>query len=162
MDAKTPQMTVGNVTTTTVRGLVPGRMHAFWVRGLSENRSDPAAEQVDLYGRREPLPGAVVGYFGEASSLVATLEEDILFDRCDRFGGEGRTRQPSSLSVSSLSSAWFCVGLPFVLCVRTCCRSMGGILTQYFRVRLVDCDCMHIALENTRGALCRGTSTREL
>ncbi|CAM9532082.1 unnamed protein product, partial [Ectocarpus sp. 12 AP-2014] len=39
-------MTVGNVTTTTVRGLVPGTLHAFWVRGLSENRSDPAGEEV--------------------------------------------------------------------------------------------------------------------
>lgn len=76
-------MTVGNVTTTTVRGLVPGTLHAFWVRGLSENRSDPAGEQVDLYGRREPLLGAVTGDFGEVSSLVSTLEEDILFERCD-------------------------------------------------------------------------------
>ena len=75
-------MTVGNVTTTTVRGLPPGTLHAFWVRGLSENRSDPAVEQVDLYGRREPLPGAVVGNFGEASNLFATLEEDILFEGC--------------------------------------------------------------------------------
>lgn len=76
------QMTVGNATTTTVRGLVPGTLHAFWVRGLSEDRSDPAGEQVDLYGRRAPLPGAVTGYFGEISNLVATLEEDILFERC--------------------------------------------------------------------------------
>lgn len=76
-------MTVGNVTTTTVRGLVPGMLHAFWVRALSEDRSDAEEEQVDLYGRRAPLPGAVTGDFGEVSSLVATLEEDILFERCD-------------------------------------------------------------------------------
>ncbi len=75
-------MTVGNVTTTTVRGLAPGTLHAFWVRGLSENRSDPAGEQVDLYGRRAPLAGAVTGNFGEVSNLVATLEEDILFEGC--------------------------------------------------------------------------------
>ncbi|CAM9433410.1 unnamed protein product, partial [Hapterophycus canaliculatus] len=73
-------MTVGNVTTTTVRGLAPGTLHAFWVRGLSENRSDPAGEQVDLYGRRTPLPGAAIGSFGEISSVVATLEEDVLFE----------------------------------------------------------------------------------
>ncbi|CAM9683580.1 unnamed protein product, partial [Pylaiella littoralis] len=73
-------MTVGNVTTTTVRGLVPGMLHAFWVRALSEDRSDAEEEQVDLYGRRAPLPGAVAGDFGEVSSLVATLEEDILFE----------------------------------------------------------------------------------
>lgn len=75
-------MTVGNVTTTTVRGLAPETLHAFWVRGLSENRSDPAGEQVDLYGRREPLPGVVVGSFGEVSNLVSTLAEDILFEGC--------------------------------------------------------------------------------
>lgn len=87
-------MTVGNVTTTTVRGLVPGTLHAFWVRGLSENRSDPAGEQVDLYGRRAPLAGAVTGNFGEVSSLVATLEEDILFEGCAEYNHKFRKIVP--------------------------------------------------------------------
>lgn len=111
-------MTVGNVTTTTVRGLPPGTLHAFWVRGLSENRSDPAGEQVDLYGRREPLPGAVVGNFGEVSSVVSTLEEDILFEGCGRHQCTERTRQTSS----SLDSV--CV-LPFMLHGRTRCCSVS-------------------------------------
>ncbi|CAM9514142.1 unnamed protein product, partial [Laminaria digitata] len=80
-DKVEPSMVVGNVTTTTVRGLDPGTQYAFWVRGLSENRSDPGTVQVDLYGRRDPLQGAVTGIFGEVSDVVTTLGEDILFER---------------------------------------------------------------------------------
>ena len=38
---------------------------------------------MDLYGRRDPLQGAVTGIFGEVSDVVTTLREDIIFERCD-------------------------------------------------------------------------------
>lgn len=40
-------------------------------------------KQVDLYGRRDPLQGAVTGSFGDGSDVVTTLEDDIIFERCD-------------------------------------------------------------------------------
>lgn len=38
-------------------------------------------EQVDLYGRRDILDGAVIGYFSDASDVADTLTEDMIFDR---------------------------------------------------------------------------------
>lgn len=38
---------------------------------------------MDLYGRRDPLQGAVTGIFGEVSDVVTTLGDDIIFERCE-------------------------------------------------------------------------------
>lgn len=44
------------------------------------------SEEVDPYGRRDPLKGAVVGLFSEASDVGDTLTEDIVFERCHTCG----------------------------------------------------------------------------
>lgn len=40
-----------------------------------------AFDQVDLYGRREQLQGAVIGIFSEPSNAAATLVADIVFEK---------------------------------------------------------------------------------
>ncbi|CAM9141429.1 unnamed protein product [Choristocarpus tenellus] len=73
--------TVGNITTTTVRGLTPGLGYIFWVRAMAENQSDQRWEQVDLYGRREQLEGGVVSPFSLPTNVTTTLQADLVFDR---------------------------------------------------------------------------------
>ena len=54
-------VTVGNVTTTTVVGLLPDTLYGLAVAAVSENAS--AVDEwtaFDLYGRRPLLPGAQV------------------------------------------------------------------------------------------------------
>ncbi|CAN0038216.1 unnamed protein product, partial [Sphacelaria rigidula] len=55
--------------------------------------------QVDLYGRRDLLDGAVVGYFSDASKVADTLAEDILFDK---FNANSTLNHSSEEAVSTL------------------------------------------------------------
>ncbi|CAM9353688.1 unnamed protein product [Discosporangium mesarthrocarpum] len=72
-------VTTGNVTTTTVTGLSQGQSYVFWVRAMAENVSDPRWDEVDLYGRREPLEGALMGPFSQPTNATATLQADVMF-----------------------------------------------------------------------------------
>ncbi len=55
-------MVVGNITTTTVRGLSPNVTYAFGIAGLNENQTNPSWwDNLDLYGRRDALAGALEG-----------------------------------------------------------------------------------------------------
>ena len=58
----THSMVVGNITTTTVRGLSPNVTYAFGIAGLNENQTNPSWwDNLDLYGRRDALAGALEG-----------------------------------------------------------------------------------------------------
>lgn len=72
-------ITLGNVTTTTVIGLEPQRTYSFSVAAVVEDRwTDAAAvDTVDLYGRRPLLNGALVGPRSVFTNLAATLRYDV-------------------------------------------------------------------------------------
>ncbi len=69
-------ITLSNVTTTTVCGLHPLSTYSFRVRALVEPL-DGDWRNMDLYGRRELIPGFLHGEFSEPSTGT-TLELDIL------------------------------------------------------------------------------------
>ncbi|KAG5190278.1 hypothetical protein JKP88DRAFT_299373 [Tribonema minus] len=68
--------TVGNVTTTTITDLQPNTTYAFWVRALTEDASNPQWRELDLYGRRTPLPDALRGPYSPPAA-AATLAYDV-------------------------------------------------------------------------------------
>ncbi len=68
-------ITLGNVTTTTVNGLHPSSIYSFRVRALVEPL-DGDWRSVNLYGRRELIPGFLCGEFSGSSTGI-TLELDI-------------------------------------------------------------------------------------
>lgn len=72
-------ITLGNVTTTTVIGLEPQQTYSFSVAAVVEDRwADAAAiDTVDLYGRRPLLNGALVGPRSAFTNFTATLSYDI-------------------------------------------------------------------------------------
>ena len=74
-------MVTGNVTCTTVRDLLPDQNYLFAIAGLVENQTNPAWEDVDLYGRRKPLHGALEG--PHATISARSLAFDVRFERFD-------------------------------------------------------------------------------
>lgn len=72
-------MTVGNVTTTSVRGLQPGTEYAFAIAAVAEG-AGAAALPTDLYGRRDLLEGALIGEFSTFTNATATLPFDFSFE----------------------------------------------------------------------------------
>ena len=76
------EMTVGNVTTTTVRGLNPDTVYEFSISAISENQNDPEWEALDKYGRRNLLPEGLIG--GKSAPMnSSTLAYDLHFTRFD-------------------------------------------------------------------------------
>ena len=80
--SRVSNMTVGNVTTTSVRGLSPGTEYVFAIAALSEGAFPEAAanQPTDLYGRREQVRtagGSFVGSFSVYTNVTATLGADI-------------------------------------------------------------------------------------
>lgn len=69
-------VTLGNVTTTTITSLQPNVAYQLRLRALVESRVGGAWTQVDLYGRRPTMPGALAGGFSPAVNFT-TLEHDI-------------------------------------------------------------------------------------
>eukprot|EP00979_Chaetoceros_neogracilis_P010449 scaffold2473_cov214-Chaetoceros_neogracile.AAC.3 len=58
----TNSMVVGNVTTTSMRGLASNTTYTFGISSLNENQTNPLWwNSLDLYGRRKILPGALEG-----------------------------------------------------------------------------------------------------
>ena len=83
---------IGNVTTTTLIGLNAHTKYVFRIAGLVEDQRRgrtmdgvPKFEwlEVDLYGRRRPLPGAVVGVYSNPTHPVLTLKYDVHFTHFD-------------------------------------------------------------------------------
>ncbi len=75
------EVTVGNVTTTTIIGLLPDTLYGASVAAVCENQTDLEWRQFDLYGRRALLPGALVAPMSVETNYNATLEWDVGFNR---------------------------------------------------------------------------------
>ncbi len=73
-------LTVGNVTTTSVRGLDPATEYVFAIAPMAEGAYEGSAKlPTDLYGRREPVPGAYIGSFSPYTNVTATVQYDFNF-----------------------------------------------------------------------------------
>jgi len=75
----------GNVTTTTVRGLLPGAWHQFRVAALTEDGSldRRAWQQLDLYGQRAAMPQAHQGPWRTLEQPALALGWDVAYDWFD-------------------------------------------------------------------------------
>jgi len=73
---------VGNVTTTTIRGLKPNTYYDLSISATTENQNDPEWEELDKYGRRSLLRG---GLLSDKASYVSssTLAHDFQFIQFD-------------------------------------------------------------------------------
>jgi hypothetical protein len=74
-------MTVGNVTTSSVRGLTPDTEYVFAVAAVSEgvHHEKSANLPTDLYGRRKLTGNAMVGAFSAYTNVTATFLWDVDF-----------------------------------------------------------------------------------
>jgi hypothetical protein len=92
-------LTVGNVTTTSVRGLTPGTEYIFAIAAISEGavKEQSAILPTDLYGRREPTAGAMIGTFSTFTNVTGTLTNDFDFS----FFNANATLNASSIFVGS-------------------------------------------------------------
>jgi hypothetical protein len=71
-------LTVGNITTTSVRGLQPATEYVFRIAAMSEGVEN-ANLPTDLYGRRDPTANALIGEFSIATNSTGTLQFDFDF-----------------------------------------------------------------------------------
>lgn len=81
--AEVREEVVGNVTTTTMLGLAADALYIASVAPLAENQTDREWMQVDLYGRRRGIPGALRGEFSLETNSTATLVADFMFSFFD-------------------------------------------------------------------------------
>ena len=74
-------MTLGNVTTTSIRGLDPGTFYSFRIAAMSESLLpfNNAALPTDLYGRRSPSSDAAFSTYSLFPSSIKTLDQDFIF-----------------------------------------------------------------------------------
>lgn len=78
-------MTVGNITMTSVRGLQPGTEYVFAIAAIAEGH-DKAALPTDLYGRRdhfnheEGRGDGLLGSFSDYTNVTGTLSFDFTFN----------------------------------------------------------------------------------
>eukprot|EP00981_Chlorochromonas_danica_P011520 scaffold4059_cov174-Ochromonas_danica.AAC.2 len=72
-------LTVGNVTMTSVRGLHPNTEYVFAIAAVAEDLF-AATLPTDLYGRRDLLPNAMIGEFSTFTNVTATLPYDFTFN----------------------------------------------------------------------------------
>ncbi|TYZ64247.1 hypothetical protein PybrP1_004419 [[Pythium] brassicae (nom. inval.)] len=71
---------VGNVTSTTIIDLLSSTSYQVTVAALTEDYRERATWQdIDLYGRRDVMPGAVLGLDSPSSLCVTTLANDFAF-----------------------------------------------------------------------------------
>lgn len=92
-------LTVGNVTTTSIRGLEPDTVYVFAVAAMVEGAIDQkaATAPTDLYGRRDPLPNMVLSPFSIFTNITRTLKYDFDFS----FFNANATLNSSGISASS-------------------------------------------------------------
>ncbi len=74
-------ITVSNITYTSVRGLKPNTEYVFAVAGMCEGayHEKSATLPTDLYGRRSPTPSALIGTFSAYTNITGTSEYDFDF-----------------------------------------------------------------------------------
>ena len=96
--SRVSNLTVGNVTTTSIRGLEPNRAYVFGISALAEGAATNAAIlPTDLYGRRDPLPDAIESPISIFTDITSTLEFDFDFKGFDA----NATLNSSGTTVSS-------------------------------------------------------------
>jgi hypothetical protein len=106
---------VGNVTTTTIRGLSSSTMYVFGVAALNENQNDSSWwDNLDLYGRRESLEDALEGPITEIWGQ--TLRVDVSFEKFDANStlNHGAALNQSSIGPTGTSGGEGHYGLVFV------------------------------------------------
>jgi len=82
--SRVSNLTVGNITTTSIRGLEPNTAYVFGISALSEGAATRAAIlPTDLYGRREPLPDAIESPISIFTDITSTLQFDFDFQGFD-------------------------------------------------------------------------------
>jgi hypothetical protein len=87
----------GNITTTTIRGLTPNTTYVFGIAGLNEDQNDESWYNLDLYGRRTILDGALEG---PLSSIIGhTLKHDIEFKKFDANSTQNHGPEIQSASI---------------------------------------------------------------
>ena len=74
-------LVIGNITTTTIRGLTPNTSYTIGIAGLNEDQSNKSWFYLDLYGRRRMLDDALEGPI--ATTFGHTLKYDVEFQRFD-------------------------------------------------------------------------------
>ena len=77
--SRVSNLTVGNVTTTSIRGLQPNTEYSFAIAAISEGAHHERAASLptDLYGRRDHLPEGLLGTFSITTNVTATTEWDF-------------------------------------------------------------------------------------
>lgn len=88
-------LTVGNITTTSVRGLQPKTEYVFAIAAMSEGFEN-ANLPTDLYGRRSPRSNAVLGSFSDYTNVTGTIDFDFNFN----FFNSNKTLNHSGSSIS--------------------------------------------------------------
>jgi hypothetical protein len=91
-------LTVGNVTTSSVRGLKPAIEYVFAIAAVAEG-AQHANAATDLYGRREIFPLARISNFSVFTNKTATLAKDFEFSF---FNANATLNHSSSTSSNSL------------------------------------------------------------
>lgn len=89
-------ITVGNITTTSIRGLTPATEYVFAIAAVSEG-VEYTNLPTDLYGRRDLVSDAFIGEFSIFTNITATL----LFDFDFNFFNGNSTLNHSSATVGN-------------------------------------------------------------
>eukprot|EP00604_Paraphysomonas_vestita_P000269 CAMPEP_0174826522 /NCGR_PEP_ID=MMETSP1107-20130205/44161_1 /TAXON_ID=36770 /ORGANISM="Paraphysomonas vestita, Strain GFlagA" /LENGTH=407 /DNA_ID=CAMNT_0016059855 /DNA_START=1485 /DNA_END=2705 /DNA_ORIENTATION=- len=78
--SRVSNLTVGNVTTTSIRGLSANTSYVFGITALAEGAaSGTAVLPTDLYGRRDALPDAIESSASVFTDVISTLPFDFDF-----------------------------------------------------------------------------------
>ena len=71
-------MVVGNITTTTIRNLMPHTKYIFSLQAITEDQSEIGTVELDRYGRRDLLEGGLISDFS-VNVTASTISYDIHF-----------------------------------------------------------------------------------
>jgi hypothetical protein len=78
--SRVSNLTVGNITTTSIRGLAPNTRYVFGLTALAEGAaSGTSILPTDLYGRRDALPDAIESSVSVFTDITSTLSFDFDF-----------------------------------------------------------------------------------
>lgn len=96
--SRVSNITVGNITTTSIRGLEPNTPYIFCITALAEGITHGSATlPTDLYGRRELLEG----YFESPVSIYTNITYTMEYDFDFKFFNSNQTLNSSSASPSN-------------------------------------------------------------
>lgn len=98
--SRVSNLTVGNVTKTSIRGLEPATQYVFAIAALAEGGSTGAAKlPTDLYGRRGPKSGYMISPFSIYTEITATVPYDFEFS----FFSANNSLNHSGVSMSNVN-----------------------------------------------------------